>query len=629
MRIAFLTLALITACLPALAVGKITTDPNVPGAAAPSEEIIQGTDTRLSKKVTIEQARAPLRKILDELTKSTGVVLKAGANNGDWQVRDRKMNIFAKDVPLAQLMNSISHVMKFKWQRKGEDGKWTYRLYMDRRTLLDAEAQRSRAEAKEKADETRRRQNALDVFGKLSSLSDTEKAKLKTDNPFLYAVSKNGWGDSLGDFLREVPAASEALASGQKTSIEAGMLSPKARTGIMNAMKSEMDMENRFNRSQSTRLLPEGLDPSTVTIFINQNIDKMPDMPGKGALLGEVSFRYEGGSVDTPFLNPDSPLVKWIGKVIIECEEQDCGVDDYLEEHKGEMSAAMVNEVKTSSGGEPENEHPDDPSLAAKVNLKPDSPALFNVEMDLANASKLCVVSDHFQNVPMGGMPPEMTGTPRGEMELKAALDKIGDAYVYNWDKRGSVIELRDRNWFRKRAAQIPDAWLEVWRNELETTGTIDLDSLSQIAQLTPEQYSANVLYDDTLSRSNLIGVVISSREVLRFYASLGPEQRASLPIGSGLDVVALSSDQSDEFAKLLNTKGQKLATDQQATMSYVRSQAEKTFFYNFKVFADGKLIAQWNLATAMTYKRPPEAKTATPPATSAGSSSPNTAPAK
>jgi hypothetical protein len=114
---AILILMLIAACLPVFAAGKVTVDPNASGAAVAKPDQDMETDARLARRVTLSESRKCVSTILDDLTKATGVVFKAGYNNNDWQVRDRKMCVFAKDVPLVQIMNSISHVMKFKWSR--------------------------------------------------------------------------------------------------------------------------------------------------------------------------------------------------------------------------------------------------------------------------------------------------------------------------------------------------------------------------------------------------------------------------------------------------------------------------------------------------------------------------------
>lgn len=135
----FFTFALLMiVCGSALASGKITVDPNAGINRTQAEE--WSADARLSQKVTYEARHKAVKTILADLTEMTGITFNAGYNKNDWQVRDRKMNIFAKDITIADLMSSIARVMKFKWSVNKDEAPWTYRLYMDRTTLVAANA---------------------------------------------------------------------------------------------------------------------------------------------------------------------------------------------------------------------------------------------------------------------------------------------------------------------------------------------------------------------------------------------------------------------------------------------------------------------------------------------------------
>ena len=91
--IALLTaIVLASASHSAAAVGKTTVDPNVPGAE--SADSAPKPDTRVAEKITYQARKKTVLAILTDLTEMTGVTLEAGYNNKDWQVRDRKMNIF-------------------------------------------------------------------------------------------------------------------------------------------------------------------------------------------------------------------------------------------------------------------------------------------------------------------------------------------------------------------------------------------------------------------------------------------------------------------------------------------------------------------------------------------------------
>src|SRR3989339_864533 len=153
----FMFMLMLLICQSAGAVGKITVDPNSGSERSATQD--SDNDVRLAQKVTYEARHKAVKAILADLSDMTGITLKAGYNKQDWQVRDRKMNIFAKDIPLAQLMNSIARVMKFKWGINVDADPWTYHIYMDRKTVLGADAELYRAQEAFDKEITRRREN--------------------------------------------------------------------------------------------------------------------------------------------------------------------------------------------------------------------------------------------------------------------------------------------------------------------------------------------------------------------------------------------------------------------------------------------------------------------------------------
>lgn len=577
-------LLLIALCSPAFAVGKVTSDPNAKAAPAietPPADLT--TDARLAQKVTYEGSKKMVSTILADLSKSTGVTLKAGRNSSDWQVRDRKMNIFAKDVPLSQLMSSIARVMKFKWEISGEKGAYAYRLFMDRRSLLDAEAQRVREEQKAEEERTKRRAEGLAQYYKIGSYTKEELARMKTESPFMYFVANSGLGRGAEKFFMEQPAALEAIASGQRMEVRGSSLSPAGQAGLAAAIRNMTELETKFGGSKRT--LPDDLNAKMrgATVQINNNLEMMQNFPGGKMMLAEIRIQYDGGHAEIPFIDPDSSVAKMVGKALIRCQEENIPMSEAMKDMDQQFMADIVKEFKADQGGEPLNEHPDDPALKKKVTLKQESPKLERVEQALADASKLTVVSDSF-----GSNRYLATGSlPGTEMELKALLDKIGDAYTYNWAKQKSVLEMRDRNWFKKRAAQIPEAWLETWRQEMIKTGTLDIDSMSQIAILTPEQLTANIMSDEALGQ--VIGFIYGSRELLRTYASLSTDQRAMIFTAQGLNLDSLTRDQRTQAVSALRAAGLSGMLEKPGRLFLVgtRKADGKRFTYSFKL-SDG-----------------------------------------
>lgn len=85
--------------------GRITVDPNT----GPAQEArAQAPDERLDQKVTCRVGRARLHVLLEDITRQTGVVVRAGAHPGDWQVRDIPMVVYVADVPLGRLLRAVA-----------------------------------------------------------------------------------------------------------------------------------------------------------------------------------------------------------------------------------------------------------------------------------------------------------------------------------------------------------------------------------------------------------------------------------------------------------------------------------------------------------------------------------------
>jgi len=601
-----LILLMLAATLTAHAEGKITTDPNAPGASAvdKDKEALK-SDPRLAQKVTYSTARSSVRVILDDLTKSTGVKFIAGYNVKDWQVRDRKMAIFAKDLPLNELMSSMARVMKFKWERGGNDGEWTYRLFMDRKSLLDAESQRQREEQRLDQEATKKRANAMMELGKASSLNPADLEKLRNTNPFLYFVGKSGMGNSMGSFFRESPVALEALASGQRLDLQASSLSPAGQAGVLQAIQAIGNMQAKLGGGKYP--VPDDLAANIgqVKIQMNKSYEEAKGMPGAQMLLGDISMSYKDKTFDAPIIDPESNFAKLIGKVLVECDEQNKPINEVMQSHQSEFMTALMTDIKKDQPVEEKVERPDDPAFKTKVKYKAKSTELKDVEQALAEASNIAVVSDSF------GMGITLGDVKEQDTELEKALDKIGDTYIYNWDKHADVIEFRDKNWFKKRAAQIPDEWIEGWKQELKSTSTLEIGSLSQIAVLTQEQIMVNISADEMLRESNLFSSIFGCREMLRLYAQLNDSQRAAMFSEGGLDLSTLTADQWPQAEKLISSKNLAYLNDQNARIiiTGTREKKDKSWEYKFKGTTSAGLDPiEWRF-TAPTYTPPPPPK--------------------
>ena len=596
-----LVILLFASSISTYAAGKTTVDPNAQGAQSEkTSEVKDAQDQRVAQKVTYEAKRKTVLAILDDLVEITGINLKAGYNNQDWQVRDCRMNIFVKDIPLNELMDSMARVMKFKWSRSGEKGAWSYRLYEDKQALMEAEKRAALEEERRKQIQAEKIDKILAGLDSIANLSPADLAKIKDENPYLYLLATTGLGTPLKQFMNEVPDVKNALINGSELNLSAEYMSPAAQASMGQLIQETRRLEEIMSGGNKT--VPSDLetDIGKIAIKINHNKRMMQFEQMSNCLLGDINLSYEGHNNLVPILDPDSKIAQLMGKIMIKGIEENKSVRDSPKDMSLDFMQAAASDMKKVDSGEAVVEHPDDPSLHVKVKLKPTGTFLEDIEGALAEASKLPVVSDSF------GKTRGMGYSSDKVVELRDALDDITGKYRYNWEKQSQAIEFRDRDWYKKKLAMVPEAWLEKWRNKLKKSGTLDLDDLAEISTLTDEQQAVNIR-DDEVLRAVYFGSIFQKRDLLHFYASLTASQRTEVFTDAGLDLRSLSESQLKLMEPLIVSVNRILKDNADARISLVGTfvREAKPHIYQFHLMGTGEESAKaWNI-TAPAYKAP------------------------
>jgi hypothetical protein len=268
---------------------------------------------------------------------------------------------------------------------------------------------------------------------------------------------------------------------------------------------------------------------------------------------------------------------------------------------------AVLSDISQHDDVDATAKHPLDPALDVKIKLiiQKDDTSLADIERALHEASKLAVVSDSF-----GSSGPGADWTSDKEITIKDALDKIERGYRYNWDRHASVLELCDKNWYHKRAAQIPDEQLDVWRKTFEQTGTIDMDDLCDIAALSTDQLNEGFPSDDMPGVNYL---VVTNRSLLKFYGGLSGTQRGAILSNQGLNLAGLNADQWQQAQWLIvhRSIGLSRARQSDLTLAATKSKIGKHHDYKFIVStSESAGRAEW-VFTTPEYRAPEKDKTA------------------
>ena len=96
-------------------------------------------DSRLAQPVTIECVNTRLHVVLAQLDEKTGVAIRSGRDNRDWQVRDIPVTVCAKDMPLGKLLKTIATSTHLLLSKEQVGQTTIYRIWRDakRRKELD------------------------------------------------------------------------------------------------------------------------------------------------------------------------------------------------------------------------------------------------------------------------------------------------------------------------------------------------------------------------------------------------------------------------------------------------------------------------------------------------------------
>ncbi len=526
-------------------------------------------DERVAFKVSYEAVGKTVSQVLSDLSTLTGVKLFAGKNDQDWQVRDRKMTISAQGVELAAIMNSITRVMSFDWQSTVIDGKKAYRLYQDPEVLRKEEAAAAAKEQQKQDKLNAKRASALDTYMALANMSPQELEALRTQNPLLYRIGKSGLASDFAGFLGETPAVRQALSTGQSMNLDGSQLSPNSQQALVHSIGTMRQMGKRFNPNASDEdsLGDMAANPNRLSIQVNPDMMQQGMMragPAAGSFLGGAAVMFDNKMVGmVPVFDPDSEMVKLAGKAMDQLENNPGGGMEGLAGMQSEFVTAMTADAKKNADTEASVPKPVDPELEKKIKLKPAGRELTDTQTALAKASGYCVVSDYFASG--SGFRGQFGYTPttqvaEKETTIRAALDDIETKFKYDWQRQATIIEFKDKDWYAKRQNELPLALVESWRQELKTTGTLNIDTLAVIGTLTPQQLAANVSNDPVLSASGVAAGGMRNRDLLGFYVGLAQPQRLALFSAQGLDLRMLNQQQFGAFQRMMRRDEEAIA---------------------------------------------------------------------
>jgi len=501
-------------------------------------------DARLDKPVTISADGTRLDDVLAQLAESTGVTLSAGLDKNDWMVYDRKLILYVNGMKMRDLMREIGSTLRFHWSRGGEKGKWTYRLWQDEQERAEERSLREGAQDSQARKLREQRENAIADMANLGSLSAQDAGELKTTSPWRYILATEPLGRDVAEFVTQFPDARNAIAQGTEASFPVASLPTQVQDTVQRIAFAYDSLAKSIGASEDHTALINRFDRLQITINRRNSLPGAATDVFSRSTLGRIMIGDGAEALEIPLLDPSSEVGRAFGAAILDLKSGK-PKETVARELQSAMTAAANAPVVDTA---PARDITSDPSLRAPVSLfgTATKASLGMALKALAEKSKLTIISDCFPGPPVS--------IAAGEKPLGEQLELIRTGFGSNWEKAGGILRFHDSEWFKKRAWEIPQVWLDYWVARGKVNNGFLLQDLVQIGSLRDEQIDHTVMLNQMLVDLGA-GDASRNRQILRFYSSLGKEHKDAL-VGKQLMVSDLSDPEWATLQQALATKG-------------------------------------------------------------------------
>jgi hypothetical protein len=557
---------------------------------------ISGPDPRLDEKVTYEAKGEFLSKVIEELTSMTGVSMICGLSETDWQVRECRVTVFVKDMPLKDVQRYIADVVHFDWTSSITDGVRTYRIYQSRKSKNEENAMRKKNDESDAKKKSAQRQNALAELDKLDAIKPEDLEKLKIESPFLYLLAKEPVGEGLRQLLKILPEARSAIADGREVSLDLADAPPEVIDAAMKFVNGmgRIAQLTEPNLSPQFSILADGI--TNARLMINNGLEDMadPDVPKEQMPLGVIEICDKSDDslgVNVPIFDFESTMSKVVGLTILKAINQDPAYADFDERSiTAALDKAMLAVKQSDKMEEP---IPQDPDFEKLVDLEIKGNANFpDLLVEISRKANVQVVADCFDRSPV-------TVDLKKKGKLGDVLKSISTNCGSRFTKKANVITFVDRKWYKKRAYQIRQDSIDQWHKACKSN-IMTLEDIVDMASLTDEQLKHNLLLDEKLVY--YAWQALDNRNLLQLYSALTDSQRATLVSKPGISLSTLTKDQLIYVDKLLVGKDD--MSEQAMNALVLRMAAEDDKSYRFSLAAraeigdqSGEFIRSWTVS--------------------------------
>lgn len=512
-------------------------------------------DPRLERKITLAQTRVTLEELLRVASEEADMFLIPSSEKRFWKVREVPVSVHARDITVRDFMRQVATLLDFTWSRAGEDGRWTYTIWQGA-NARDREARALRAKEDERAAQLRRGWDTLtSSLAELQKMSPSEIEKAAQADPLLQFAARDPIGRPYTALIGSLgPAVIESVLSGQEYRVPFNRLPPAQQQNLQDLMSGLRQLFQKMDPSGRAGGDQTEVDWSRVTVRVSpapEGVAHSEMIPGgllgMIGLSGDPALRMMSGF---PILDPTSDVAKTLAKAVVRVN---AGEDpqSVFEQMGREMMETLRGGASSKQDAQKTDSSELDPLLAQEIEIQPKEgqPDAGGALADLPEKAGLNVFAEAWR------VPGAQVRTQKGR--VVDILDAVASAFRCDWELDGTSIRIRSRNWAERRAAMVPKADIEYWKQAIEDNGSLGVDDLAHIARVyTPEQLMEMMMSEPSLGGN--LGTLMDPRRkrALLFYGSLDSSTLSALRSEAGMDPRRLSPSQLDALALLLEEAG-------------------------------------------------------------------------
>lgn len=480
----------------------------------------------LSVPVSINSNGATLSDVCEFLSQQTGLNIKAGKDENDWIVSDRRTIIHVENVPLKDLIDSICNVFDLKSEIKN-DG---ILFYASKEQLDNQLKLRENYFAKEKENFINKQNLAFEALN--TGVVSNNYTKLFYNSEYQ---------KKFFELITKHPEFKELFINKESSLINFNKLNQEDKNLFISFILAYYE----FYKAMQPDLL-DSIDlldnKEEIFIKINSNSALYDRDIYSDSIFSSLTIKTSKKIATLDILDPYGVYTDIIAQAMVK-------------QKNGESRENISKFIEVST-------------LQFKINLilKDCTPCenlngdifnnVFNLHsitnrqemscrdyFDELSKKGLNIVADDFYRV--------LISIDDKNMSMAKYVQKASDEYSLKGIYRNNILEMQDKYYYLKVAGMVPRVWLDYWIVRAYKNGGYSLEDLMQIAKLNDIQLDTEIAKNPDMHKTVDKDLrfnpneAINKRNILRFLSSLNNDKLQKM-FETGLSAYELDNTQWD-----------------------------------------------------------------------------------